>query len=50
MVAGAGEQDILLEPFPLKLDVVIAAQRYIPAVEDWLEREVKDLDDVSSVD
>ena len=45
-----GERDSLLGPFPLGLDSVIVVQRYIPAVEDWLQREVEDPDDVSPVD
>ncbi|OGE47368.1 hypothetical protein PENARI_c047G05696 [Penicillium arizonense] len=45
-----GEHDSLLDPFSHELDAVIVAQRYIPAVEDWLQREVKDPDYVSPVD
>ena len=45
-----GEQDATLDPFPPGLDAVLIAQRYIPAVEDWLRREVEDPDDVSPVD
>lgn len=45
-----GEQDASLDPFPPELDAVLVAQRYIPAVEDWLRREVEDPDDVSPVD
>jgi hypothetical protein len=45
-----GEQDASLDPFPPELDAVVVAQRYIPAVEDWLRREVEDPDYVSPVD
>jgi hypothetical protein len=45
-----GEQDASLDPFPPGLDAVTIAQRYIPAVEDWLRREVENPDDVSPVD
>ncbi|KAJ5860660.1 uncharacterized protein N7529_007970 [Penicillium soppii] len=45
-----GEQDASLDPFPPGLDAVIIAQRYIPAVENWLRREVENPDDVSPVD
>lgn len=45
-----GEPDARLDPFPPGLDSVVIAQRYIPAVEDWLRREVEDPNDVSPVD
>jgi hypothetical protein len=45
-----GEQDPTLDPFPPGLDAVSIAQRYIPAVEDRLRREVEYPDDVSPVD
>lgn len=45
-----GEQDALLDSFPQELDAIIVAQLYISAVEDWLQREVKDADDLSPVD
>lgn len=40
-----GEQDASLDPFPIGLDAVIIAQRYIPAMEHWLWREVENPDD-----